>query len=135
MFNRFYNSTDREDIKTLIMDMKQAFLELRTIEFDECEESDMVPLCIGCAGKINGVRTDKCGYVKGDLSKCMAQSRHLAELAKAEQEGRLILLTTAPEESHPCDGCQVGWGSASTTGITSCHDTCEKLKSYARRDF
>lgn len=29
---------------------------------------------------------------------------------------------------NPCKGCDVGYGSYSMQGYTSCHDTCEKLK-------
>lgn len=53
----------------------------------------MSPVCIGCDGKTReGGRTDKCGYLAGNFSKCMAQSRHLADLKRAEQEGRLVVL-------------------------------------------
>lgn len=32
--------------------------------------------------------------------------------------------------SHPCEGCDTGWGSANSEGITTCHDTCEKLAAW-----
>ena len=31
---------------------------------------------------------------------------------------------------HPCNNCNVGWGSISTKGCKSCHDTCERLANY-----
>lgn len=40
----------------------------------------------------------------------------------------------APEPlEHPCDNCDVGWGTASTAGCKSCHDDCEKLKEFWKR--
>lgn len=40
----------------------------------------------------------------------------------------------APEPlEHPCDNCDVGWGTASTTGCKSCHDDCEKLAEFWKK--
>lgn len=36
------------------------------------------------------------------------------------------------EKKHPCDGCNVGWGSVSCNGLVTCHDTCEKLAKYTK---
>lgn len=37
----------------------------------------------------------------------------------------------APEPlEHPCDNCDIGWGTASTAGCKSCHDDCEKLAEF-----
>ena len=38
MFNRFLQMAETEEQKTLIFDMKQAFLELPTMEIVHCEE-------------------------------------------------------------------------------------------------
>ena len=38
MFNRFLKMAETEEQKTLIMDMKQAFLELPTLEVVQCQE-------------------------------------------------------------------------------------------------
>lgn len=34
---------------------------------------------------------------------------------------------------HPCDNCDVGWGTASITGCKSCHDDCEKLAEFWKK--
>lgn len=53
----------------------------------------MSPVCVQCDGKTQeGARTEKCGYSHGDLTKCLKQSAHLSELARAEQDGRLVVL-------------------------------------------
>ena len=37
----------------------------------------------------------------------------------------------APEPlEHPCDNCDIGWGTVSTAGCKSCHDDCEKLAEF-----
>lgn len=33
-------------------------------------------------------------------------------------------------EIHPCKGCDTGWGSISSKGCKSCHETCIRLKQY-----
>lgn len=54
---------------------------------------DLAPICVGCPGKdAEGHRTELCGYVTGDLDRCIKQGAHLTELAKAEKEGRLVVL-------------------------------------------
>ena len=43
-----------------------------------------------------------------------------------------------PTGNHPCTGCQMGWGSASSkfvngeyySKIDTCDETCERLKNY-----
>ena len=52
----------------------------------------------------------------------------IMELAKAEKEGRLIILTI--QDIHPCRNCDVGWGSISSEGCHSCEETCVRLKEY-----
>ena len=37
---------------------------------------------------------------------------------------------TNTDFEHPCTNCNTGWGSISTKGSTSCHDTCERLAAY-----
>lgn len=36
---------------------------------------------------------------------------------------------------YPCTNCSVGWASVSTQGCKSCHDDCEKLKEYYRKEY
>ena len=40
MFNRFLQMAETKEVKTLIMDMKQAFLELPTLEIVQCEDCE-----------------------------------------------------------------------------------------------
>lgn len=52
----------------------------------------MSPVCVQCDGKTSdGIRTEKCGY-PDNITKCLEQSKHLAELAQAKQDGRLVVL-------------------------------------------
>lgn len=52
----------------------------------------------------------------------------IIELTDAEKQGRLIVLSV--EDIHPCRNCDTGWGSISSSGCTSCEETCERLKEY-----
>lgn len=52
----------------------------------------------------------------------------IMELAKAEKEGRLVILTV--QDIYPCRGCDTGWGSISSEGCHSCEETCVRLKEY-----
>ena len=64
------------------------------LEPEEIEDSIgwMSPVCVQCDGKTSdGIRTEKCGY-PDNITKCLKQSKHLAELAQAEQDGRLVVL-------------------------------------------
>lgn len=62
-----------------------------------------------------------CNEVYNALSKL----RYYEDL---EEEGRLIILSV--EDIHPCKNCGVGWGSISSEGCKSCHDSCDRLKQY-----
>lgn len=37
------------------------------------------------------------------------------------------------DQEYPCNGCDCGWGTASTEGMTSCHTTCLKLKEWQKK--
>ena len=52
----------------------------------------------------------------------------IMELAKAEKEGRLVILSV--QDIHPCRNCDTGWGSISSEGCHSCEETCVRLKEY-----
>lgn len=52
----------------------------------------------------------------------------LAYYEDLEEQGRLIVLSI--EDVHPCKGCDVGWGYASSEGCHTCDETCERLKQY-----
>lgn len=55
----------------------------------------------------------------------------IMELAKAEKEGRLVILTV--QDIHPCRNCNTGWGSISSEGCHSCEETCIRLKEYGEK--
>ena len=52
----------------------------------------------------------------------------IMELAKAEKEGRLVILSI--QDIHPCRNCNTRWGYASAEGCHTCDETCERLKEY-----
>lgn len=54
--------------------------------------------------------------------------RQLAYYEDLKKDNRLIILSV--KEMHPCNHCVSGWGSISTEGCESCHDSCERLKQY-----
>ena len=59
---------------------------------EEIRDPGFIPACIGCEGKTKeGYRTEQCDY-DGSFVKCIKQSKHLAELAEAELDGRLVAL-------------------------------------------
>lgn len=55
----------------------------------------------------------------------------IMELAKAEKEGRLVILTV--QDIHPCRNCNTGWGSISSEGYHGCEETCIRLKEYSKK--
>ena len=55
----------------------------------------------------------------------------IMELANAEKEGRLVILTV--QDIHPCRNCNTGWGSISSEGCHSCEETCIRLKEYSEK--
>lgn len=85
-----------EEMRTV----EKALGRFSAYEDTELEPEDIVgsigfmsPVCVQCDGKTQeGARTEKCGYSHGDLTKCLKQSAHLSELARAEQDGRLVVL-------------------------------------------
>lgn len=52
----------------------------------------------------------------------------IMELAKAEKEGKLVILTV--QDIHPCRNCDIGWGSISSEGSDGCENYCTRLKEY-----
>jgi hypothetical protein len=58
----------------------------------------------------------------------------IRELLKADREGRLIIVDNAPRQISPCDTCESGWGTATTTGYDSCFNHCEKLAEYSEQE-
>ena len=76
------------------------------LEPEEIEDSIgwMSPVCVQCDGKTSdGIRTEKCGY-PDNITKCLEQSKHLSELAQAEQDGRLVVLPCGTDVELVRDG-------------------------------
>lgn len=44
--------------------------------------NNLSPICIGCPGKKDGVRTELCGYDTGDMTRCLEQVKWLKRLAE-----------------------------------------------------
>ena len=61
------------------------------------------------------------------------KAERIRELLKADEEGRLIILNDTPRQIIPCDTCDSGWGTATTTGYDSCFNHCERLKQYRKQ--
>lgn len=58
----------------------------------------------------------------------------IRELLKADREGRLIIIDDTPRQVSPCDTCESGWGTITTTGYDSCFNHCEKLAEYRKQE-
>ncbi len=58
----------------------------------------------------------------------------IRELLKADREGRLIIVDNTPRQVSPCDTCESGWGTVTTTGYDSCFNHCEKLAEYRKQE-
>lgn len=57
----------------------------------------------------------------------------LAFYEDLEEQGKLAVVYQ--ENIYPCTNCNSGWASISTAGCKSCHDDCEKLRDYYRKEF
>lgn len=53
---------------------------------------------------------------------------------KADKEGLLIIVGNTTCQISPCDTCESGWGTATTTGYDSCFNHCEKLAEYRKQE-
>lgn len=58
----------------------------------------------------------------------------IRELLKADREGRLIIVDNTTRQISPCDTCESGWGTITTTGYDSCFNHCEKLTEYRKQE-
>ena len=67
------------------------------------------------------------GERDGFEANCIAYKHELDML----KQGTDIQITNS--FTNPCLLCNAGWGTASTNGVTSCHDTCERFKEYHKR--
>ena len=52
----------------------------------------------------------------------------LAYYEDLEESGKLIILE--PTDEYPCKNCDVGWGSITSNGCTSCMDSCTRFKEF-----
>ena len=57
----------------------------------------------------------------------------LAFYEDLEEKGELSVMYGV--NYYPCTNCGMGWASISTQGCKSCHDDCEKLKEYYRKEY
>lgn len=57
----------------------------------------------------------------------------LAFYEDLEESGELNIVYGV--NMYPCTNCGVGWASVSTQGCKSCHDDCEKIKEYYRKEY
>lgn len=57
----------------------------------------------------------------------------IKEWIRADEEGRLIILDNTPRQVSPCDTCESGWGTATTTGYDSCFNHCKRLTQYRKQ--
>lgn len=72
-----------------------AYYEDTGLEPEEIKEQIgwLSPVCFGCEGrKPDFSRSEKCGYERDEFRLCLGRSKHLVDLVKAEQEGRLVVL-------------------------------------------
>lgn len=58
----------------------------------------------------------------------------IRELLKADKEGRLIIVDNTPRQVNPCDTCESGGGTVTTTGYNLCFNHCEKLAEYRKQE-
>lgn len=75
-------------------------------------------------------------YCISNLENCPTLCEIYEKLAfyeDLEEKGELPVMYGV--NVYPCTNCGVGWASISTQGCKSCHDDCEKLKEYYRKEF
>lgn len=75
-------------------------------------------------------------YCNFNEENCHALSDIYEKLAfyeDLEEKGELPIMYGV--NVYPCTNCGVGWASISTQGCKSCHDDCEKLKEYYRKEY
>ena len=69
-------------------------------------------------------------YPDCDFGKVVERLAYYEDL---EEQDRLLILQE--NNLHPCMGCDVGWGSISSEGCTSCEETCERFKRYVEEQL
>ena len=75
-------------------------------------------------------------YCNPDNGNCPTISEIYKKLAfyeDLEEKGKLPVVYGV--NCYPCTNCSVGWASISTKGCKSCHDDCDKLIEYYRKEF
>lgn len=74
-----------------------------------------------------------CDFKNGDCPTLDEIYEKLAFYEDLEEKGALPVMYGA--NYYPCTNCGVGWARISTQGCASCHDDCEKLREYYRKEF
>lgn len=57
----------------------------------------------------------------------------LAFYEDLEEKGELPIIYGV--NVYPCTTCEVGWGMVSPQGCKSCHDDCEKIKEFYKKEY
>lgn len=57
----------------------------------------------------------------------------LAFYEDLEEKGELPIIYGV--NVYPCTTCEVGWGTVSPQGCKSCHDDCEKIKEFYKKEY
>lgn len=57
----------------------------------------------------------------------------LAFYEDLEEKGELPIIYGV--NVYPCTNCGVGWASISSQGCKSCHDDCEKIKEFYKKEY
>lgn len=67
-----------------------------------------------------------------DVTLACTALRYVAEFAADKR--RMIIIDNTPRQVSPCDTCESGWGTATTTGYDLCFNHCEKLAEYRKQE-
>lgn len=75
-------------------------------------------------------------YCKFNEANCPTLDKIYEKLAFYEDlEGKGELPVVYGVNIYPCTNCGTGWASISTQGCKSCHDDCEKLREYYKKEY
>ncbi len=74
-----------------------------------------------------------CDFNNGNCPTLDEIYEKLAFYEDLEEKGELPVMYGV--NYYPCINCGMGWASISIEGCKSCHDDCEKLKEYYRKEY
>lgn len=99
---------------------QSAFRQKCIERFAEYEDTDLTPELVQETAKL-AIWIHENGLDK------------IKEWIRADKEGRLIVLNNTPRQISPCDTCESGWETATTTDYDSCFNHCERLAQYRKQ--